>query len=193
MRIFSAFLLVSFFLFALADVQERDVCILGSGASGMFSLSELYKRGYTVQLFEKNADIGGYCNTYPIPAPPGAPNWIDIGVQDFANTKLLNASGFGQWELDFVAWAQGFLPPGYVIIFDLTNPAAAPNYLVDMSTGQLIPVGTQSPAQLQAFAAAFQALFGIVTRYSWLILLFIRTPFLRDFLYHLASIWPLTI
>ena len=109
MRIPTILIFLSLTILALADIQERDVCILGSGASGMLSLSELYKRGYTVQLFEKNDVIGGYCNTFPITppagAPPGSPNWIDIGVQNFGNTKVLNATGFGVYQLDFAAGA----------------------------------------------------------------------------------------
>lgn len=148
-----------------ADVIERDVCILGSGASAMLTLSEAYLRGYSVQAFEKEATIGGYCNTFPIPAPPGGENWLDIGVQDFGNTALMNQLGFGTWNFDFKAWAESFMPSGSVFTYDLTNVGTNHNYLVDLALGIQIPA---PPANQTALRIAIGTLFALVSRYPWL-------------------------
>lgn len=149
--------------------QQRDVCILGSGASGMFALSELYKRGYSVQLFEQNDVIGGYCNTETFQAPPGAPiNTLEIGVQEFSDTKLLTEVGFGNWMLDFKAWALTFLPAYQVISFDLTHPEGGNTFLTDLKLGLQFPTPTANPNQTLAFEQAFEVFFAIVSQYPWL-------------------------
>ncbi|MRI32721.1 hypothetical protein EOPP23_06935 [Endozoicomonas sp. OPT23] len=42
----------------------KDVCIVGAGASGMYSAFKLKQRGYSVAVLEKAPRVGGNTNTY---------------------------------------------------------------------------------------------------------------------------------
>lgn len=150
---------------ANADVHdERDTCILGSGAAGMYALVDAYDKGQSVVMFEKSNVTNGYCNTFNFTAPPGAPNSIDIGVELFSDTKLLTEVGFGNWSLDFKAFAQRFVAAADILSIDLTNPAGSANFGADLSNGTTVPVPPTSPN----FTTAFVTFFGLVSQYPWL-------------------------
>ena len=81
-----------------SNIPVRDICIVGGGSSGM-SMAVLTKDiGYDPIVFERQSTIGGHCDTINFTPPPGeTDNWIDIGVQAFINTTLLNVLGYGNW------------------------------------------------------------------------------------------------
>lgn len=146
---------------------SRDVCILGSGASGMSAAVFLKDKGYDVLVLESADVIGGHCNTrFFTPPAPGLPNWIELGVQIFGNTTFANESGYGQWTLDSVAFVERFVSPRSIIPIDLTH-SVNPNYGADFAHG--ISIGLIPPAPpTPEYIAAFNRLFGIVTEYGWL-------------------------
>lgn len=60
-----------------SEVVERDVCIIGGGASGVHAAVSLVDLNKTVVVVERNDRLGGHTHTYLDPAT-GAP--LDIGV-----------------------------------------------------------------------------------------------------------------
>lgn len=145
----------------------EDVCILGSGASGMSSAVFLKDKGYKVKVFEKASTIGGHCNThYFTPPIAGAPNWVDEGVILFENTTFLNEAGFGSWIVDSVKFVQRFAGPNSIIPLSFsgqTSVAYGADLLHNISLG-VLPNLPPTPE----YIAAFGRLYAIVTNYSWL-------------------------
>ena len=45
---------------------EKEVCVLGGGASGAYTAYELQTRGYDVVLMEPLEDLGGNCEIIPV-------------------------------------------------------------------------------------------------------------------------------
>jgi hypothetical protein len=149
--------------------RVRDVCVLGSGASGMSAAVFLKDKYYDVLVLEKESVIGGHCDTdYFTPPTPGQPGYIDLGVQVFTDTAFDNASGFGQWNLSSRAFAQRFLPADGILPNILPLSTQSNIYLADFLHG--IFLGPQPPPTPPTpdFIAAFDTLFGIVASYPWL-------------------------
>ena len=67
------------------DVIDRDVAIIGGGASGTFSAIQLRRLGKSVVLIERDAELGGHSNTYTDPSTGVS---IDYGTQAFWNRML---------------------------------------------------------------------------------------------------------
>ncbi|GES61576.1 FAD/NAD(P)-binding-domain-containing protein [Aspergillus terreus] len=69
-----------------ADVIQRDVAIIGGGATGTYSAITLSDEGKQVVVIEKEAVLGGHTNTYIDPATGTA---VDYGVIAYWNTTLV--------------------------------------------------------------------------------------------------------
>ncbi|KAK8093448.1 hypothetical protein PG997_000133 [Apiospora hydei] len=100
--------------FAESDILQRDVLVVGGGATGTFAAVKLKDAGQTVAVVERDAQLGGHVDTYYDPAS-GYP--VDYGVQGyFAN----------QQTRDFFAkFNRGLL--------------ALPQKLADFSSGYIVP------------------------------------------------------
>jgi hypothetical protein len=153
---------------ASASPTHCDVAVVGGGSGGANTAVFLKDLGYNVCLFEQTALLGGHCNTFTIPdAPPGAPNWIDLGVQIFGNTTWQNEHGFVVCELASDKHLQRFLPPNSLIAVDYTT-STIPSYAVDLKHG-LGPLDTTlTPAQQLAIEEAYEVFYGILSQYPWL-------------------------
>jgi hypothetical protein len=71
--------------FTASDIIERDVCIIGGGASGTYAAVRLRQIGKSVALIEKEDRLGGHVNTYVDPVSGvsfdyGAAFWVNISV-----------------------------------------------------------------------------------------------------------------
>jgi len=74
--------------FTESNIIERDVCIIGGGASGTYAAVRLLQSGKSVALIEKKDRLGGHVNTYVDPITKLS---FDFGVQFFDNiTVVLN-------------------------------------------------------------------------------------------------------
>lgn len=145
-----------------------DVAVVGGGSGGASTAVFLQDKGYHVCLFEKESILGGHCNTEPVPdAPPGAPNWIDLGVQIYSNTTMLNEMHLGSWLLRSDQYIGRFVPPGFIVAVDFTTQTA-PGYAADLQHGEGPLPTSLSPAEQQAVAAATQVFVDIVSQYPWL-------------------------
>jgi len=145
-----------------------DVAVVGGGSGGANAAVFLKDLGYNVCLFEQTAILGGHCNTFTIPdAPPGAPNWIELGVQIFGNTTWQTEHGFGNWQLASDKHLQRFLPPNSLLAVDYTsNPI--PAYAVDLQHG-LGPLNTtETTEQQEQIEIAYGTFYGILSQYPWL-------------------------
>ena len=63
---------------------DKDVCIVGAGAAGMYAAVQLRDRHYSVVVLEKSNRIGGHAVTY---RQEGTPGFYDLGVKLFPITK----------------------------------------------------------------------------------------------------------
>ncbi|PKX96386.1 amine oxidase, flavin-containing superfamily [Aspergillus novofumigatus IBT 16806] len=65
-----------------ASTIERDVAIIGGGASGTHAAIQLRKMGHSVVVVERESVLGGHTNTY---LHPVSGQYIDYGVQIWQN------------------------------------------------------------------------------------------------------------
>jgi hypothetical protein len=146
---------------------DKDVCILGSGASGMSTAAFLKDNGYDVIVLEKENTIGGHCNTIYFSAPDNTTAWIDIGVQLFYNTTSSNLAGLGPYLVNSVDFVQRFAGPYSVIPVNFVSEPGPPNYAANFETGQSFGYQPPTPPSPE-YVAAFQRLVEIGYTYPWL-------------------------
>jgi len=171
MRILSLLIAVFFTFTCVYGDVDYDVCILGSGAAGMSAAAFLKDKDYNVIVFEKQSEIGGYCQTrfFDLPPfiPPGSPNWIELGVIIFENSTTANANGNGNWALDTVAFANRFATGyanGFAIPIDLTGFGQM--YNVSLTLG--INYGPRNNTPTPEFQEAFFRLYTYLQQYPWI-------------------------
>jgi len=75
--------------FTYEDLIERDVAIIGGGASGTYAAVQLHDLNKTIVLIERDDHLGGHVNTYRI---PGTNTTIEYGVQTYM--RYGNAEAF---------------------------------------------------------------------------------------------------
>ena len=133
----------------------------------MAAAAFLKDNNYSVLVFEKEANIGGHCNTFYFTPPDGGKvNWVDLGVREFQNTFFDNQAGYGNWTLDSVAFVKRFAKSGVV---PLEIAAGIPTYGMDLNHN--IYLGSNPLPQPQPgpeFALAFEALYAYVSQFPWL-------------------------
>jgi len=161
--------------FASKPIQ-KDVCILGGGASGMFSAITLKDRGYDVVVLESYALPGGHCATNsfnPLGSSPIAngdlANYVDIGVHIYPDTRMVRDAGVYPYNIDTKAIISRFVsitPP--TIPEDFAAPSN--NFLVDFTPPPGFPSVIPEPAatldQLEALGAGLAEL-GAFLNYSY--------------------------
>ena len=134
----------------------------------MAAAAFLKDNNYSVLIFEKEANIGGHCNTYYFTPPKkGDINWVDLGVQIFQDTDFDNSAGFGSWTLSSRTFVERFAKSG-VVPFNLTAENL-PTYGMDLNHN--IPLGPSplpTPPPNPDFAEAYGTLFNYLTQYPWL-------------------------
>ncbi|KAH9903520.1 FAD dependent oxidoreductase [Xylariomycetidae sp. FL2044] len=128
-----------------SDTIERDVVIVGGGASGAHAAVRLKDQNYTVAVVEKNSLLGGHTKAYTDPATGkvlniGVQAWMDYGdIQDFVHRMGVDTDG----SMSFTT---------------LTT-----NY-VDLSTGEVVE-GYSAPADADMYAA-IQKYVDVITAYE---------------------------
>ncbi|KAK8086013.1 FAD dependent oxidoreductase [Apiospora phragmitis] len=70
--------------FAASDILQRDVLVVGGGATGTFAAVKLRDAGKTVAVVERDPQLGGHVDTYYDPAS-GYP--VDYGVQAYFHNQ----------------------------------------------------------------------------------------------------------
>lgn len=149
--------------------RVRDVCILGSGASGMSAAVFLKDKFNDVLVLERNDEIGGHCDTeYFTPPVAGQPGYIDLGAQIYTDTAYSNASGFGTWTLSSRAFAQRFVSAAGLLPNILPNSTQSGTYLADFAHSQFLGLASPPPPPTADYLAAFGRLFGLIASYPWL-------------------------
>lgn len=78
-------------------VMERDVVIIGAGASGMFAAHHLLAKGYSVAVIEKQNRPGGHSYTHRISGQSGH---VDMGVRIYPNRPLIREV-LDQYEIGY--------------------------------------------------------------------------------------------
>ena len=103
------------------NVLERDVCIIGGGASGTYAAVRLADEGYPVAVIEKEDHLGGHTVTYTDP-DTGTP--LNMGVVVFHDTHVVR-DYFGRLGVglqDEVPWG------GVSEYYDFSTGDAVPGY-----------------------------------------------------------------
>lgn len=143
--LFTSFLLLGGAVDAIKTIQ-KDVVIIGAGASGVYTGIRLMDEGRDVVLIERSDDIGSHANTYYDPAT-GTP--INIGVQGFHNTTVVR---------NYFARLNVTTPPATSPTWDTVN--------VDFSTGEEVTNYT-SPSFADVLAG-FQTFRDVAEKYAYL-------------------------
>ena len=126
----------------------------------------LKDNGYNVLVFEKEASIGGHCDTlYFTPPAEGDINWADLGVRVFQNTDFDNLAGLGSWTLSSVSFVERFA--GKVVPLNVSHQLNLPTYGMDLNNNvslgvNPLPVAPTSPD----FIIAFETLYGYLSQYT---------------------------
>ncbi|KAK8025267.1 hypothetical protein PG990_003090 [Apiospora arundinis] len=105
--------------FADSDVLQRDVLVVGGGATGTFAAVKLKDAGKTVAVVERDAQLGGHVDTYYDPVS-GYP--VDFGVQGYFNNQQTK-DFFGKFGVPLTA----------------TTGSPFPQKIADFSTGFIVP------------------------------------------------------
>lgn len=117
------------------EVINRDVVIVGGGASGAHAAVKLRDMGKTIVLVEKGNTLGGHTKTYHDPLT-GQP--INIGVQAWTSYKNTIDFVTQRMNISVVAKPQTPLATKYV---DFTTGLALDNYTTPTSTESLAALG----------------------------------------------------
>lgn len=106
--------------FAEADILQRDVLVVGGGATGTFAAVKLKDAGKTVAVVERDAQLGGHVDTFYDPVS-GYP--VDYGVQGyFANSQTQEF--FAKFGIPLTS---ALSPPFPQKIADFNNGFIVPN------------------------------------------------------------------
>ena len=127
------------------DRIEKDVLIVGGGASGTYAAHKLLDTNKTVIVVEKEAITGGNTNTYNDPAT-GTP--VDYGVVVWHNNDLVRR----------------FFSRFNITLFNTLTATAVPSAIdyVDFRTGKVVAYVPEDPT------AALQAYYALLQQYPYL-------------------------
>ncbi|KAF2123053.1 hypothetical protein BDV96DRAFT_561900 [Lophiotrema nucula] len=106
-------------LFSPSNTIERDVAVVGGGASGTYAAVQLHDLNKTIVLIERDDHLSGHVNTYQI---PGTNTTIEYGVQSYMR--------YGNAEAFFKRLG---VEPGSPY-----KPRVSTNINVDLSTGKIL-------------------------------------------------------
>jgi hypothetical protein len=120
-----------------SQIIERDVCVIGGGASGCYTAVRLGDFGKSVVLVERRDRLGGDCQTYLDPVTGGT---TDIGVLIFHDLPIVT-NLFSRFNVPLVTYSPGTATTDYV----------------DFRTGQVVPgYAPPEPVQLPALLAILE-------------------------------------
>lgn len=118
------------------EVINRDVVIVGGGASGAHAAVKLRDMGKTIALVEKRDKLGGHTETYQDPLT-GKP--INVGVQAWTTYKNTTDFITKRMNLSVVVKSQTSLATKYV---DFTTGQALDSYTAPTSAEALAALRT---------------------------------------------------
>lgn len=95
---------------------QKDVCVVGGGASGSYAAASLAMRGYDVVLFEPQDRLGGNCNLYEYEGPTGETVSVNWGVTLWRNVSVVR-DFLELFEVDYGGYRGG----GQGIFYDPTR------------------------------------------------------------------------
>ncbi|KAL5045852.1 hypothetical protein BDW71DRAFT_214821 [Aspergillus fruticulosus] len=82
--------------FQAQDTIDRDVVILGGGATGTFAAVQLREQGHTVALVEQKGRLGGHAETLYLPDG----KYVNYGVEGYFNNEITK-DFFAQLDVDY--------------------------------------------------------------------------------------------
>lgn len=133
---------------------ERDVVIIGGGASGTYAATRLRQMNKSVAVVERNDRLGGHVNTYRI---PGTDYACDYGVVVFGDTPVVHDF------FDHFGVPLGSIP---------SNAPVGETAFADFETGTPINISASgklptSPDPQEAYAA-FLTYGSVISKYPYL-------------------------
>jgi hypothetical protein len=81
------------------NIIERDVAIIGGGASGVYAALRLREMNRSVVVVEERDSFGGHVSTYTI---PGTETHVDYGAQGFGGDEDAIQRFFGYYDIPLV-------------------------------------------------------------------------------------------
>ncbi|RDW79103.1 uncharacterized protein DSM5745_05955 [Aspergillus mulundensis] len=81
-----------------AQAIDRDVVILGGGATGTYAAVQLREQGHTVALVEQKSRLGGHAETLFLPDG----KYVNYGVEGYFNNEVTK-DFFAQLDVDYEA------------------------------------------------------------------------------------------
>ncbi|KAK3305228.1 uncharacterized protein B0T15DRAFT_555170 [Chaetomium strumarium] len=106
--------------FPAEDIIDRDVVILGGGATGTYAAVQLRQQGHSVALVEQKSRLGGHAETVYLPNG----GYVNYGVEGYFNNEITK-DYFAQLNIDY----------------EPLLPAAVLSEYVDFRTGKRVLPG----------------------------------------------------
>ncbi|KAL6231379.1 hypothetical protein BDW75DRAFT_247927 [Aspergillus navahoensis] len=95
--------------FKAQDTIDRDVVILGGGATGTYAAVQLREQGHTVALVEQKSRLGGHAETLYLPDG----KYVNYGVEGYFNNEITK-DFFAQLDVDYEPLLPGTILTQYV-------------------------------------------------------------------------------
>ncbi|KAL4976886.1 hypothetical protein BDW66DRAFT_166195 [Aspergillus desertorum] len=95
--------------FKAEDTIERDVVILGGGATGTFAAVQLREQGHSVALVEQKSRLGGHAETLYLPNG----KYVNYGVEGYFNNEVTK-DFFAQLDVEYEPLLPGTILTQYV-------------------------------------------------------------------------------
>ena len=166
----SALLILTIAWSVHAHKSNYDVCVIGGGAGGVSTAIFSKDAGLDVVIIEKEPLLGGHCDTKYFSAPPGARNWVDLGVVVFPDTieanMILDGNPYGRWEdFDMKSFMKRFAGNDSIIP---TYTSGKDTYLFFDNIGAFINTTGTAPPPSPDFNTAVANYLSIFVKYPWI-------------------------
>jgi hypothetical protein len=81
------------------NILERDIAIIGGGASGVYAALRLREMNHSLAVVEERSSFGGHVSTYTI---PGTETHVDYGAQGFGGDEEAIHRFFGYYNIPLI-------------------------------------------------------------------------------------------
>ncbi|KAK3303880.1 FAD dependent oxidoreductase family protein [Chaetomium strumarium] len=117
-----------------SNVLERDIAIIGGGASGVYAALRLREMNHSFAIVEERDHFGGHVSTYTV---PGTETHIDYGAQGFGGDEDSIRRFFGYYDIPLVRVKLAEVGFGKTRYVDFKTSTELPDFRPDQNISVL--------------------------------------------------------